>query len=152
VTTPSTSTGISATGTPPSPNKNHHRPSSSTPAHSASKPTNTTWATTTKSSSGRHTKPTTNSGPDPWSVGGPSGCGSVSRSPAPASICLVADNAGRELLPDRVLIDHLLATGQAHRVDLHLRPNRIRTTFSDAMTANLVAACAGRHGGWALDR
>jgi hypothetical protein len=59
-------------------------------------------------------------------------------SSVPASVCLVADNAGRELLPDLVLIDHLLDTGLAHHVDLHLKPHPYYV--SDATTADLVAA------------
>lgn len=59
-------------------------------------------------------------------------------SSAPASICLVADNAGRELLPDLVLIDHLLDTGLAQHVELHLKPHPYYV--SDATTADLVAA------------
>jgi hypothetical protein len=39
-----------------------------------------------------------------------------------ATVCLIADNAGRELLPDLVLVDHLLATGLAARVVLYLKP------------------------------
>jgi hypothetical protein len=54
-----------------------------------------------------------------------------------ASVILVADNAGRELLPDLVLVDHLLSTG-AGTVILHLKP---RPYFvSDAMTADVLAA------------
>jgi Damage-control phosphatase ARMT1-like domain len=59
-------------------------------------------------------------------------------SSALASVCLVADNAGRELLPDLVLIDYLLDTGLAHRVELHLKPHPYYV--SDATTADLVAA------------
>jgi hypothetical protein len=59
-------------------------------------------------------------------------------SSAPASVCLVADNAGRELLPDLALIDHLLGTGLAHHVELHLKPHPYYV--SDATTADLVAA------------
>ncbi|MFI0895035.1 damage-control phosphatase ARMT1 family protein [Streptomyces sp. NPDC020983] len=40
----------------------------------------------------------------------------------PGTVCLVADNAGPELLPDLVLADHLLATGRAADVVLHLKP------------------------------
>jgi hypothetical protein len=39
-----------------------------------------------------------------------------------AVVHLVADNAGRELLADLVLIDHLLTTGAAVRVVLHVKP------------------------------
>ncbi|MER8182805.1 damage-control phosphatase ARMT1 family protein [Kitasatospora sp. NPDC094015] len=52
-------------------------------------------------------------------------------------LCVVADNAGRELLPDLALIDHLLATGLAGSVGLYLKP---RPYFvSDATTADLLA-------------
>ncbi|PYC80593.1 hypothetical protein C7C46_12620 [Streptomyces tateyamensis] len=37
-------------------------------------------------------------------------------------VCLVADNAGRELLPDLVLIDFLLRQGLAGRVVLYVKP------------------------------
>ena len=60
------------------------------------------------------------------------------RASAPGSVCLVADNAGRELLPDLVLIDHLLDTGLAQHVELHLKPHPYYV--SDATTADLVAA------------
>ncbi|MBY8884772.1 protein-glutamate O-methyltransferase family protein [Streptomyces sp. PTM05] len=39
-----------------------------------------------------------------------------------ATVYLVADNAGRELIPDLVLIDHLLHTGRASAVVLHVKP------------------------------
>ncbi|MQY21998.1 damage-control phosphatase ARMT1 family protein [Nocardia macrotermitis] len=38
------------------------------------------------------------------------------------TVCLIADNAGRELLPDLVLADHLLTTGLAARITLYLKP------------------------------
>ncbi|MFE0458184.1 damage-control phosphatase ARMT1 family protein [Kitasatospora sp. NPDC058965] len=37
-------------------------------------------------------------------------------------VCLVADNAGQELLPDLVLMDELLAQGLAGRVVLYVKP------------------------------
>ncbi|MFC7937795.1 damage-control phosphatase ARMT1 family protein [Streptomyces sp. NPDC057387] len=40
----------------------------------------------------------------------------------PATLCLVADNAGRELVPDLLLISHLLAEGRVDRVVLHVKP------------------------------
>jgi hypothetical protein len=56
----------------------------------------------------------------------------------PGTVMLVADNAGRELLPDLVLIDHLLARGLATEVVLHVKS---RPYFvSDAMTADVLAA------------
>ncbi|MGH3947500.1 MAG: damage-control phosphatase ARMT1 family protein [Pseudonocardiaceae bacterium] len=56
---------------------------------------------------------------------------------APQKICLVADNAGRELLADLILIDHLIQTGRAAQVVIHLKPQPYYV--SDAGTADLVA-------------
>ncbi|MFS8197882.1 damage-control phosphatase ARMT1 family protein [Streptomyces sp. CWNU-52B] len=55
----------------------------------------------------------------------------------PGKVCLVADNAGPELLPDLVLADHLLTTGRAARVVLHLKPYPYYV--SDATTADTLA-------------
>ncbi|MET9059783.1 damage-control phosphatase ARMT1 family protein [Streptomyces antibioticus] len=55
---------------------------------------------------------------------------------ASATIAVVADNAGRELIPDLVLIDHLLEHGHAVRVVLHVKPYPYYV--SDAMTADVV--------------
>ncbi|MEB3966126.1 damage-control phosphatase ARMT1 family protein [Streptomyces kunmingensis] len=55
---------------------------------------------------------------------------------APASVCLVADNAGRELLPDLVLIDHLLRNRHAERVILHVKPYPYYV--SDATTSDVI--------------
>ena len=55
----------------------------------------------------------------------------------PGHVGVVADNAGRELLADLVLIDHLLRTGAAATVTLHLKPRPYYV--SDATTADLVA-------------
>lgn len=55
-------------------------------------------------------------------------------------VCLVADNAGAELLPDLVLVDHLLRSGRAEHVELHLKPYPI--FVSDATTADLLAVLA----------
>ncbi|MGH3931778.1 MAG: damage-control phosphatase ARMT1 family protein [Pseudonocardiaceae bacterium] len=66
-------------------------------------------------------------------------------------ICLVADNAGRELLCDLLLIDHLLSEGHAATVTLHVKPYPYYV--SDAMTADLLAClrrCA-RTSGQAAD-
>lgn len=49
---------------------------------------------------------------------------------------VVGDNAGRELIPDLVLINHLLAHGHAERVVLHVKPYPYYV--SDAMTADVV--------------
>ncbi|MFG2650636.1 damage-control phosphatase ARMT1 family protein [Streptomyces sp. NPDC048436] len=53
-----------------------------------------------------------------------------------ATLCLVADNAGRELLPDLILIDHLLRHQRAGRAVLHVKPYPYYV--SDAMTADVV--------------
>jgi Damage-control phosphatase ARMT1-like domain len=60
---------------------------------------------------------------------------------AAADIILVADNAGRELLADLVLIDHLLTGNQDRTVSLHLKPYPYYV--SDATTAD-AAACLDR--------
>lgn len=52
------------------------------------------------------------------------------------TVCVVADNAGRELLPDLVLIDFLLRTGRAARVELHVKPAPY--FVSDALTADVL--------------
>ncbi|MCG6496674.1 protein-glutamate O-methyltransferase family protein [Kitasatospora sp. A2-31] len=53
-------------------------------------------------------------------------------------ICVVADNAGRELLPDLVLIDHLLSGGLAARLDLYVKPQPY--FVSDATMADVLAS------------
>jgi Damage-control phosphatase ARMT1-like domain len=53
----------------------------------------------------------------------------------PGRVILIADNAGRELLADLLLIDHLLATRAAQEVILHLKPAPY--FVSDATTADL---------------
>lgn len=55
----------------------------------------------------------------------------------PGKVCLVADNAGPELLPDLVLADHLLTTRRAASVVLHLKPYPYY--ISDATTADALA-------------
>ncbi|MFI2211887.1 damage-control phosphatase ARMT1 family protein [Streptomyces sp. NPDC020141] len=42
---------------------------------------------------------------------------------ASAAVHLIADNAGQELIPDLVLLDHLLHTGRAGRAALHIKPH-----------------------------
>ncbi|WP_085995278.1 damage-control phosphatase ARMT1 family protein [Nocardia paucivorans] len=54
------------------------------------------------------------------------------------TIALIADNAGRELIPDLVLIDHLLRLHPALTVELHLKPQPYYV--SDATTSDLLAA------------
>jgi hypothetical protein len=63
------------------------------------------------------------------------------RSGAANRICVVADNAGRELLADLVLIDHLIETGLASSVALQVKPHPYYV--SDAVTAD-VARCLRR--------
>lgn len=48
-----------------------------------------------------------------WSLLPPSGS---------ATLCLIADNAGRELVPDLLLIAHLLTQGRVERAVLHVKP------------------------------
>ncbi|MFJ9889369.1 damage-control phosphatase ARMT1 family protein [Streptomyces sp. NPDC091287] len=55
---------------------------------------------------------------------------------AGATVAVVADNAGRELIPDLILIDHLLEERHADRVVLHVKPYPYYV--SDAMTADVV--------------
>ncbi|OLF14055.1 hypothetical protein BLA60_02470 [Actinophytocola xinjiangensis] len=57
---------------------------------------------------------------------------------APGTVCVVADNAARELVPDLVLADQLLTTGRARTVVLHVKPHPYYV--SDAVTADVVAA------------
>ncbi|MGW8062612.1 damage-control phosphatase ARMT1 family protein [Streptomyces ziwulingensis] len=58
--------------------------------------------------------------------------------PAPATLCLVADNAGRELVPDLLLVSHLLAEGRIGRAVLHVKPHPYYV--SDATPADLLDA------------
>ncbi|PAX91490.1 hypothetical protein CLM85_09790 [Streptomyces albidoflavus] len=55
---------------------------------------------------------------------------------ASSTVALVADNAGRELIPDLILVDHLLEHHHAERVVLHVKPYPYYV--SDAMTADVV--------------
>lgn len=55
---------------------------------------------------------------------------------AAATVYLVADNAGRELIPDLVLLDHVLHTGRAEKAVLHVKPYPYYV--SDATTADVV--------------
>lgn len=55
-------------------------------------------------------------------------------------VCVVADNAGRELLPDLVLIDELLTSGLASGVVLHVKPQPYYV--SDATMTDVLAAVA----------
>ncbi|MDQ0937404.1 damage-control phosphatase ARMT1 family protein [Streptomyces turgidiscabies] len=53
-------------------------------------------------------------------------------------VCLVADNAGRELVPDLLLLDHLLTRGYTGHAVLHVKPHPY--FVSDATTADVVDA------------
>ncbi|MEV0120361.1 damage-control phosphatase ARMT1 family protein [Streptomyces sp. NPDC050703] len=53
-----------------------------------------------------------------------------------STVAVVADNAGRELIPDLILVDHLLEQRHAEQVVLHLKPHPYYV--SDAMTADVV--------------
>jgi hypothetical protein len=53
------------------------------------------------------------------------------------TVCVVADNSGRELVPDLLLADHLLDTGRARRIVLHVKEYPYFT--SDATTADVLA-------------
>ncbi|MFI0165484.1 damage-control phosphatase ARMT1 family protein [Streptomyces sp. NPDC017095] len=64
-----------------------------------------------------------------WSLLPPGGSG---------TLVLVADNAGRELVPDLLLIAHLLAEGRAARAVLHVKPYPYYV--SDATTADVADA------------
>jgi hypothetical protein len=55
-----------------------------------------------------------------------------------ATLVLVADNAGRELVPDLLMIAHLLTEGRAARAVLHVKPHPYYV--SDATTADVVDA------------
>jgi hypothetical protein len=64
-----------------------------------------------------------------WSLLPPSGAG---------TLCLVADNAGRELVPDLLLIADLLRQGRVERAVLHVKPYPYYV--SDATTADVLDA------------
>ncbi|MGW5035628.1 damage-control phosphatase ARMT1 family protein [Streptomyces nigra] len=70
-----------------------------------------------------------------------------------ATLCLIADNAGRELVPDLLLLARLLTEGRAARVLLHVKPHPYYVsdaTHADVLDAlrRLVAApgAAAEHG------
>ncbi|WP_263399584.1 damage-control phosphatase ARMT1 family protein [Saccharopolyspora pogona] len=70
---------------------------------------------------------------------------------APGPVHLVADNSAGELAADLVLVEHLLTTGRADRVVLHVKPNRYYV--SDATPANVLGVlhhliARGRSGPW----
>ncbi|MHA6761743.1 ARMT1-like domain-containing protein [Streptacidiphilus sp. PAMC 29251] len=66
------------------------------------------------------------------------------RTRPPGRGCLIADNSARELLPDLVLLDHLLASGLAATAVLYIKPHPYYA--SDATTADTFArwACCWR--------
>ncbi|MEQ7124991.1 damage-control phosphatase ARMT1 family protein [Actinopolymorpha sp. B11F2] len=55
----------------------------------------------------------------------------------PGKVCVIADNAAQELLPDLILVDHLLHSGRADVVVLHVKPYPYYV--SDATTADTLA-------------
>lgn len=55
----------------------------------------------------------------------------------PGKIVIIADNAGSELLADLVLVDHLLTTGTASEITIHVKP--LPYYVSDAVTTDLIA-------------
>ncbi|MFD4620779.1 damage-control phosphatase ARMT1 family protein [Streptomyces sp. NPDC058475] len=57
---------------------------------------------------------------------------------AGGTLCLVADNAGRELIPDLLLIDHLILHQRVERAVLHVKPYPYYV--SDATTADVIDA------------
>ncbi|WP_062648734.1 damage-control phosphatase ARMT1 family protein [Streptomyces maremycinicus] len=66
------------------------------------------------------------------------GTGSGTTGTPARTLCLVADNAGRELIPDLLLAGHLLAHGRCGRVVFHVKPYPYYV--SDATTADVVDA------------
>ncbi|WP_393076944.1 damage-control phosphatase ARMT1 family protein [Streptomyces sp. LN704] len=54
------------------------------------------------------------------------------------TLCVVADNSGRELVPDLLLIDHLLRGRRVERAVLHVKPYPYYV--SDATTADVIDA------------
>jgi hypothetical protein len=56
----------------------------------------------------------------------------------PGAVNLIADNAAEELLPDLLLLEHLLTTGRATGATVYLKPRPYYV--SDAMTQDAVAA------------
>jgi hypothetical protein len=53
-------------------------------------------------------------------------------------VAVVADNAGEELVADLALIDHLLTTGVAGHIDLHIKP--VPYYVSDAVASDVWSA------------
>lgn len=72
-----------------------------------------------------------------WALLGDS-AGDTAGDTAPGAVCIVADNAARELVPDLVLADRLLETGRASAVTVHVKPYPYYV--SDATPADLLAA------------
>jgi hypothetical protein len=56
----------------------------------------------------------------------------------PGSVNLIADNAAEELLPDLLLIEHLVTSGRATNATVYLKPRPYYV--SDAMTQDAVSA------------
>lgn len=61
----------------------------------------------------------------------------------PGRVDLIADNAGRELISDLLLVDRLLSTGRAESVTLHLKPQPY--FVSDATIHDLLTVLAHLH-------
>jgi len=55
----------------------------------------------------------------------------------PGKVCLIADNAGTELLADLILVDDLPHTGMASKISIHVKPYPYYV--SDTITADLLA-------------
>ncbi|MFF3942212.1 damage-control phosphatase ARMT1 family protein [Streptomyces phaeofaciens] len=66
------------------------------------------------------------------------GTGDEGAAASTRTVCLIADNAGRELIPDLLLAAHLLAHGRAGRVVLQVKPYPYYV--SDATPADVVDA------------
>ncbi|MDR6980001.1 hypothetical protein J2X68_006739 [Streptomyces sp. 3330] len=101
---------------------------------STSTGTSTETGTGTSTSTGTGTSTETGTGTS-TSTGTSTETGTGDRT---GTLCLVADNAGRELIPDLLLAAHLLARGQCGRVVLHVKPYPYYV--SDATTADVVDA------------
>ncbi|MDG9726644.1 MULTISPECIES: damage-control phosphatase ARMT1 family protein [unclassified Streptomyces] len=74
-----------------------------------------------------------------WSLLPPAGTSaSAPNATGPITLCLVADNAGRELVPDLLLVSHLLGQGRVDRAVLHVKPYPYYV--SDATPADVLDA------------
>ncbi|MEV0715804.1 damage-control phosphatase ARMT1 family protein [Asanoa sp. NPDC050611] len=64
--------------------------------------------------------------------------------PEPGPVCVVTDNAGREILADLVLAGWLLDTGLADRVTLHVKPAPYYVSDATASDVDAARARLGR--------